>query len=86
MTLLSRIYRRKNQTTSSLVEMLDAKACPNCWGKQEYAGQERQYFGGYTHSIMHSPPKAFILKFVQKYVTGIQMKTASFVFLCKMEK
>jgi len=40
------------------------QACPNCWGNQEYACT-------YLDKAQRDP-KAFIGRFVEKYLTGIQ--------------
>ncbi len=71
MGLLSRIFGRKNQQATTQAEMMEAQVCPNCWGKQEYAGQERQYLDGQTSAYMRNSKKAFIQEFVQNNITGI---------------
>lgn len=49
-------------------------ACPNCWGNQEYACT-------YLDKGQRGP-KAFIGRFVEKYLTGIQPAPAVMRPIC----
>jgi len=58
-------------------ELIEAGACPNCWGKQEYEGKYIEYSKDQTkaninHDKQHQ--KAFVQQFVETYVDGIHLK------------
>lgn len=68
-------------------ELIDSGACPNCWGKQEYADQYREYTKDQTKSnINHdkSHQKAFVSQFVETHVTGIRLKKNGDELVCPM--
>jgi len=51
--------------------------CPNCWGHQEYAGEDREAYAEEMNanaSVGIGRRKAFVLKFVETNVTGISSK------------
>ena len=57
--------------------LIDANACPNCWGIYEYDNQFIDYVEDQTKSnINHdkSNQKAFVQQFVETHVTGIHLK------------
>ncbi len=71
------IGSNKKESSFSSEEILEAGACPNCWGIQEYGGEFRKLEEDYTKSnINHdkSKKKAFIAQFVETNVTGIRLK------------
>ncbi len=58
-------------------ELIDAGACPNCWGHQEYDGQYRQFVVDQTKSNInkdHQHQKSFIQQFVETNLEGIRLK------------
>ncbi len=79
MSFLSRLFGTKK--SSDLVDdqmLIDAKVCPNCWGKQEYAKRFVKYEYDQTKANVNkskSNRKAFVQQFVESHVTGIHLKT-----------
>lgn len=58
-------------------ELVEAGACPNCWGQQEYAGAYREFNEDPTKSNINRDKqhqKAFVAQFVETHVTGIKLK------------
>lgn len=58
-------------------ELIEAGACPNCWGKQEYEGAYVEYVKDQTKSnINHDKlnQKTFVQQFVETNITGIRLK------------
>jgi len=78
MGLLSKLFgSEKNSKILSDQEIIEAGACPNCWGKQDYDGQFIDYEKDQTKSnINHDKQgkKAFVQQFVETNVTGIKLK------------
>lgn len=78
MGLFSKLFgKKKNSETFTDQELIDAGACPNCWGKQEYDGKYVDYVKDQTKSNIDknkSGKKAFIQQFVETNVTGIRLK------------
>lgn len=65
-----------NESSISEAEIIEAGACPNCWGIQEYAGEIRTLQADLTKAnLSGSNRKAFIAQFVETNVTGIKLKT-----------
>ncbi len=49
--------------------------CPNCWGKQEYKGQQRQILKDQQIDVNNQRSKySFVQKFVVERITGIKLK------------
>ncbi len=58
-------------------ELIEAGACPNCWGKQEYDDQFVEYVEDQTKSNINNDKtkrKAFVQQFVETNLTGIRLK------------
>jgi len=58
-------------------EIIEAGACPNCWGVQAYNDQFVDFVKDQTKdNINHNNqnPKAFIQQFVATHVSGIKLK------------
>lgn len=58
-------------------EIINAGACPNCWGKQEYDGQYKAYVKDQTKANINNDSegqKAFVQQFIETNVTGIRLK------------
>ena len=62
-------------------ELLEIGVCPNCWGKQEYAGEYQEYTASHPNPDNQSK-KAFVQQFVEKNITGIKLKKDGDVLLC----
>jgi protein-arginine kinase activator protein McsA len=59
--------------------LIEAEVCPNCWGKQEYAGEIKEF-----SEIKDNPSqKAFVAKFVEKHLDGIKLEKNGDVLVCK---
>ncbi len=69
--------RKKNSNILSDNIIVEAGACPNCWGKNEYDGIYKEYFVDQTKSnINHDKQhqKAFVQQFIENNITGIRLK------------
>ena len=65
------------------MELIDAGACPNCWGSQEYDNQFKEFVEDKTKAnIEGDTPKTFIQQFVETNVTGIRLKSEEDRFRC----
>ncbi len=61
----------------SKAEIIEAGACPNCWGKQEYDNQYIAFRKDKTKAnISNKEQKAFVTQFVETHVSGIKLLTA----------
>ena len=78
MGFFSKVFgKKKNSDIFSNEEIMEAGACPNCWGRQNYEGQFVAFVKDQTKSnINHDKnhQKAFIQQFVETNVTGIRLK------------
>ena len=78
MGLFSKLFGKKEAApTFTNEELVEAGACPNCWGRQDYEGKYVQFVKDQTKSnINHDKEhrKAFVQQFVETHVTGIQLK------------
>jgi len=69
--------KEKNSQVLSDQEIVDAGACPNCWGHQSYDGQFIEYVEDQTKSNINKDKlnqKAFVQQFIENNVTGIRLK------------
>lgn len=67
----------KNSEMLSDDEIVEAGVCPNCWGRQAYDGQYKEFVEDRTKSnINHDKQgqKAFVQQFVETNITGIRLK------------
>ena len=58
-------------------ELVEAAACPNCWGHQNYDEEYLAYVKDQTKSNINKDKenkKAFISQFVETNITGIRLK------------
>ena len=63
--------------TKSVNANEDMIVCANCWGKQEYGGEVREYFDDQTKANIckvKERRKAFVAQFVETHVTGIELR------------
>jgi len=78
MGLFSRLFgKKKPQIDLTEEEFVEANACPNCWGYQEYDDQFVEYNRDATKSNINNDKqhqKAFVQQFVETHVTGIRLK------------
>lgn len=57
-------------------EIVEAGACPNCWGKQEYDNKYIAFRKDKTKAnISNAEQKAFVTQFVETHVSGIKLLT-----------
>jgi hypothetical protein len=73
LTIMKYIWQKTSRTVPTN-SVTDGQACPNCWGNQEYACT-------YLDKGQRGP-KAFIGRFVEKYLTGIQPAPAVIRPIC----
>ena len=78
MGILDKLFGgKKNSEILSDEEILNAGACPNCWGRQEYDTRFVEYVKDQTMSNINNErehQKAFIQQFVETNITGIRLK------------
>ena len=80
MSFLSKLLGRGEHYDKIVVDdatLIEAGACPNCWGVQEYDNQFIEYMKDQTKSnINHDKDnqKAFVQQFIETHVTGIMLK------------
>ncbi|MFT4665390.1 MAG: hypothetical protein ACI8YQ_001774 [Polaribacter sp.] len=68
---------KDNSINLNKEELIDAGACPNCWGKQEYGGAYTEYTKDQTKSNVNHDKlnqKTFVQQFVETNITGIRLK------------
>jgi len=86
MSLFSRLFgKKKPKNAVEAADLIEANACPNCWGLQEYDNQfidfvEDQTKSNINHDKAHQ--KAFVQQFVESHVTGIQLKREGENLVC----
>ena len=66
-------------------ELIEAGACPNCWGMQEYEDEYKTFRKDATkaninHDKQHQ--KAFVQQFVETNITGIRLKREGDQLIC----
>ncbi len=78
MGLFKKLFGKKDGSSNvNEQDIVDAGACPNCWGRQEYEGKFIDFVNDQTKSnINHDKEhqKAFVAQFVETHVTGIRLK------------
>ncbi len=86
MGLIEKLFGgKKPKIELSEKEVIEAGACPNCWGKQEYEGQYIEYLQDQTKSNINndkSNQKAFVTQFVETHLTGIRLKKDGDKLVC----
>lgn len=77
MNLLKRLFGQPQTNNSDLgVTQTIMNACANCWGKQEYDNQYVEKDQLNSRSRKRSGTrKAFVMQFVETYITGVILKT-----------
>jgi len=69
--------KKKAKVELSEDDLIDAGACPNCWGRQVYDNQFVEFVEDQTKSNINKNKqgkKAFVAQFVETHVTGIRLK------------
>ena len=77
MSFLKRLFGKKENIELTEEEIIEAGACPNCWGHYEYGNTLKEYVKDQTKSNINQDKqgkKAFIAQFVETNVTGIILK------------
>jgi len=78
MGLFSKLFGKKEASKIfTNEELVEAGACPNCWGRQDYEGKYVAFVKDQTKSnINHDKAhqKAFVQQFVETHITGVQLK------------
>lgn len=83
MGILNKLFKSNESLSDN--ELIDANACPNCWGIQEYDGKFEEYLKDSTKSNISgdkSQRKAFIQQFVETNITGIKLKKDGNTQIC----
>lgn len=67
MDLFSKLFNKK--------ELIEAGACPNCWGEQEYDDQVRDLIADKQIDVNNQESRhSFIREFVVNHVSGIKLQ------------
>ena len=77
MDFIKNLFNNNGSPIISQEELIEQNLCPNCWGKQSYDGQFRQFVIDQSKTndgTGKKKPKAFIQQFVENHVTGIKLK------------
>ena len=78
MNFLKKLFGKKESSTLfSDEKLVEAGACPNCWGHQQYDQQYLDYVKDQTKSNVNKDKenkKAFVSQFVETNITGIRLK------------
>ena len=77
--------KKSNKIDLTDNELIEAGACPNCWGVQDYEGAFVQYTEDQTKSNISgdkSHQKAFVQQFIETSVTGIRLKKDGNQMVC----
>jgi len=85
MGFFEKLFGSKEKIDLSEEELVDAGACPNCWGHQEYQDKFFDYVEDQTKSnINHDKynKKAFVQQFIETNITGIRLKKEGELLVC----
>ena len=85
MGIFEKIFGSKTKMDLSEEELVDASACPNCWGHQEYQNKFIDFVEDKTKSnINHDKlnKKSFVQQFVETNITGIRLKKEGDLMIC----
>lgn len=77
--------KKKEEVKLSKDELVDAGACPNCWGYEEYQDKFIEFTKDQTksninHDKQHKKP--FVQQFIETNITGIQLKSEGQSLVC----
>ncbi len=70
--------KKRNSDHLDDEKIIEAGACPNCWGNQSYDDKyiefvEDQTKSNINHDALHQ--KAFVQQFIETSITGIRLKS-----------
>lgn len=85
MGFFEKLFGIKEKIDLSKEELVNAGACPNCWGHQEYQDKFIDYVEDQTKSnINHDKynKKAFVQQFIETNITGIRLKKEGDLLVC----
>ena len=78
MELISKFFKAKGNSPNLVNEqVLGVPSCVNCWGRSEYEGQYQQNVLDQSKTNISRGKlcrMSFILKFVERNITGVRMK------------
>lgn len=78
LSFIKKLFAKEEKLTElSKAEVIEAGACPNCWGIQEYEGKVRKLEEDLTKSNLIKSKggrKSFVSQFVETNITGIRLK------------
>jgi len=77
MNFFKNLFSKRKKISLSEIELIEAGACPNCWGKQEYDDAYLAFSNDQTKSNINNDKlhqKAFVQQFIETSITGIQLK------------
>jgi hypothetical protein len=77
MNFFKNLFSKKKKMFSE-EELIQAGACPNCWGKQQYDDQYVEYARDQTKSNINNDKlhlKSFVQQYIETGITGIKLKT-----------
>jgi len=81
----SKLFNKKNKISLSDDELVEAGACPNCWGKQEYDNEYIEFTKDQTKSNISNDKqhqKAFVQQYIETGITGIKLKQEGETLVC----
>jgi len=85
MNFFKNLFSKKNKISLSENELIEAGACPNCWGKQEYADEYLAFIKDQTKSNINNDKqnqKAFVQQYIETGITGIKLKKEGEFLTC----
>lgn len=85
MGIFEKLFGSKEKIELSKDELVEAGACPNCWGHQEYQDKFIEYVEDKAKSnINHDKfnKKTFVQQFVETNITGIRLKKEGDIMTC----
>ena len=76
MNFFKNLFNKKKKMFSD-DDLIEAGACPNCWGKQEYNDKFVEYVKDQTKSNINNDKlhlKSFVQQYIETGITGIKLK------------
>lgn len=75
MGIFNKLFGKKEEiAVPSSKEIIEAGACPNCWGTQLYEDKYIAFRKDQTKAnLTHEQKKGFIAQFVETHVSGIKL-------------
>lgn len=85
MNFFKNLFNKKKKIELTEDELIEAGACPNCWGKQEYGDEYIEFTKDQTKSNISNDKqqqKAFVQQYIETGITGIQLKKDGEYLIC----